>query len=95
MATSTPPQPSSEEADRIVGERLEAELIDAGLEPRAARAMQHALQLVVLRMLLVLASKQDLREAVNDHRRETRWQFYILFALMLMLLATVLSSLFV
>lgn len=142
MATATPSQPDAERAAAIVGERLEADLSDAGLSVPAARAIHHALELVVLRLLAVVATKQDLQDAVNglrrefetrmdglqsqfetrfdgqrrefearfdalqreiealdrkidDVRRESRWQFYILFALILMLFATMLSSFFV
>ena len=131
MATTTPPPPDSDDAASIVGQQLKADLLEAGLSPPAARAMQHALELVVLRLLLVVATRQDLHDAANglrrefqtsfdalrlefgarfdaqrresealdrkidDVRRESRWQFYILFALILMLFATMLSSFFV
>lgn len=70
MATATPPQPGSEDAARIVGERLEADLIDAGMPKPAARAVHQALELVVLRLLLVVATKEDVRDAVDGLRRE-------------------------
>ena len=106
MTTTTPPQPTPEDAERIVGDRLEAELVEAGLAPAAGRAIQHALQLLVLRLLLVLPTKTEVRMIVNDssdslrreieqHRRETRWQFYVLFSLILLVLAAVLGSYFV
>ena len=152
MATATPPQPDAERAAAIVGKRLEADLSDAGLSVPAARAIHHALELVVLRLLAVVATKQDLQDAVNglrrefetrmdglqsqfetrmdglqsqfetridgqrrefearfdalqreiealdrkidDVRREARWQFYILFALILMMFATMLGYFF-
>lgn len=70
MATTTPSQPGSEDAARIVGERLEADLIDAGMPKPAARAVHQALELVVLRILLVVATKDDVRDAVDGLRRE-------------------------
>ena len=70
MATATPPQPGSEDAARIVGERLEADLVDAGMPKPAARAVHQALELVVLRLLLVVATKEDVRDAVDGLRRE-------------------------
>ena len=70
MATATPPQPGSEDAARIVGERLEADLMDAGMPKPAARAVHQALELVVLRLLLAVATKDDIRDAVDRLRHE-------------------------
>ena len=76
MATATPPsQPSSDEAAQIVGERLQDDLVDAGLERSAARAIHGALELVVLRLMLVLATKQDLRDLADALRREFTARF--------------------
>lgn len=75
MATATPPQPGSEDAARIVGERFEADLIDAGMPKPAARAVNQALELLVLRLLLVLATKDDVRDAVDALRREFDTRF--------------------
>ena len=110
MTTTTPPQSTPEDAERIVGDRLEAELVEAGLAPAAGRAIQHALQLLVLRLLLVLPTKTEVRMIVNDSgdslrrefqarfellERQMRWQFYVLFSLILLVLAAVLGSYFV
>lgn len=79
MATTTPPQPQPDEIDRIVGPQLEADLVEAGLERPAARAIHRSLQFVVLQLLLVLASKAEMRMIVNDAvdglRRELTPQF--------------------
>lgn len=70
MATATPSQPSPDDAAQIVGERLEDDLVEAGLHRPAARAIHGALELVVLRLLLVLATKQDLLDVADSLRRE-------------------------
>ena len=79
MATTTPPQPHPDEIDQIVGPQLEADLTEAGLEPPAARAIHRSLRFVVLQLLLVLASKAEVRMIVNDAvdglRRELSPQF--------------------
>lgn len=129
MAMTTPPHP--DEIERIVGPQLEADLTEAGLDPPAARAIHRSLQFVVLNLLLVLASKAEVRQIVYDAtdglrrefqarfdaidqrftsvdqrftsvdqridqlERHMRWQFYILFALLLVVLAAVLGSYFV
>ena len=78
MATATPPQPGSEDAARIVGDRLEADLVEAGMTRPAARAVHQALKLIVLRLLLVVATKDDVRDAVDGLRREFNVRFQAL-----------------
>ena len=70
MATATPSQSGSEDAARIVGAQLEANLVEAGMTRPAARAVHQALELIVLRLLLVVATKDDVRDAVDGLRRE-------------------------
>ncbi len=80
MATAASPQPGSEDAAQIVGDQLELDLVEAGVARPAARAIHHALELVVLRLLLVVAAKQDVRDAIDGLRREINSRFEALEA---------------
>ena len=79
MATTSPPQPPSEDVERIVGDRLEAELTEAGLDPPVARAIDHALRFLVLQLLIVLASKAEVRQIVSDSAEGLRREFLARF----------------
>ncbi len=64
MATTLPP--GSSDAERFLDERLEQQLIEAGLGAQAASAIRNALQFVVMRLLFVLATKEEVARAVNE-----------------------------
>ena len=63
MATTLPP--GSSDAERFLDERLEQQLVEAGLTAQAASAIRNALQFVVLRLLFVLATKEEVSQTVQ------------------------------
>ena len=73
MTTQTPSEPS--ESSAIVGDDLEHALHDAGVKPPQARALRAAVELIVLRLMAVMATKADLadlRQEFKAEQRETR-----------------------
>ncbi len=62
MTTETAPDPTIE----AWSDRLEGELIEAGMEPAQARAYQRAFELGMTRVLSVMATKQDLLLTKQD-----------------------------
>ncbi len=68
MATTLPP--GSSDAERFLDERLEQQLVETGLSAQAAGAIRNALQFVIMRLLFVLASKEEMTHAIDGLRRE-------------------------
>ena len=84
MTTETPPADPAVDA---WSDRLEGELIEAGMEPAQARAYQRAFELGMTRVLSVMATKQDLlltkqdlQKSIDELRSEMRFQLLLLTA---------------
>ncbi len=100
MTTETAPDPIIHDWSND----LEDELVETGMEPPQAKAFARAFELGMMRVLSVMATKQELKEEIErlrselkdeiaNLRREMRFQFVILAGLMAGLMGGIIAKL--
>lgn len=87
MTTETAPDPVVHDWSND----LEAELAEAGMEPPQAKVFARAFELGMMRVMSVVATKQDLEKAIAGLRSEMRFLFLFFGALMTALLSALLA----
>ena len=68
MTTETPPDPII----AAWSDRLEEELTEAGMEQAQARVYRQSFELGLTRVISVVATKQELKDAIADLRQELK-----------------------
>lgn len=82
MTTETVPDPTIE----AWSDRLEEDLVEAGMEQPQARAYRYAFELGLTRVISQTATRQELKDGLaalkSDLRREMDIRFGVLFAML-------------
>ncbi len=88
MTTETPP------IDPIVdawSDRLEDDLVEAGMAQAQARAYRYAFELGLTRVISQTATKQELKDAIAGLRGEMRFLFLLVGGIITALLSAILA----